>query len=346
LISSVMLSGTFAKYTSEYAGEDTALVARWSFTAQGSSNNIGDLGDMGSATELALFDHYYDTHINGTSTDGTYIIAPGVEDEFMIKMDYLADVDADVEIAFETLPGSAAVPIEYCVVRDGQEDTWVTLTGLAEELANKIIAKALDTATATESAPAATESAPAANGIFRIKKVANSEDAAVSISETVKWRWAYDNAAQAAGGTSEITSSDSFDTGLGEASVLNAAGRSQYGIKVTLTATQVTPATGDETEIETIGVIEGSTTVGTKLTAGALGPLPAEGSITASYQWQRSDSANGAFSDIAGATFNEYTTQIPDDVGKYIRVVATGTGDYTNTVRSAPVGPIEAAEED
>jgi hypothetical protein len=31
LISSVMLSGTFAKYTSEYAGQDTALVARWSF---------------------------------------------------------------------------------------------------------------------------------------------------------------------------------------------------------------------------------------------------------------------------------------------------------------------------
>jgi hypothetical protein len=85
-------------------------------------------------------------------------------------MDYLADVDADVEIAFETLPGSAAVPIEYCVDRDGQEILG-NLTGLAEELANKIIAKALDTATATESAPAATESAPAANGIFRIKKL-------------------------------------------------------------------------------------------------------------------------------------------------------------------------------
>ena len=34
LISSVMLSGTFAKYTSEYAGKDTALVARWNFVAE------------------------------------------------------------------------------------------------------------------------------------------------------------------------------------------------------------------------------------------------------------------------------------------------------------------------
>jgi hypothetical protein len=85
LISSVMLSGTFAKYTSEYAGQDTALVARWSFTAQGSSNNIGDLGDMGSATELALFDHYYDTHINGTWTDGTYIIAPELRMNLQLK---------------------------------------------------------------------------------------------------------------------------------------------------------------------------------------------------------------------------------------------------------------------
>jgi hypothetical protein len=330
LISSVMLSGTFAKYTSEYAGEDTALVARWDFDATlDGTTNPGGVG-------LNLFGHFYEKHIN-PNKDGdatTFIIAPGVGDEFTIKMSYLADVNADVEIAFETLPNSVAVPIEYSVDNGA---SWVALNGLAEALANKIIA---NTATATESAPAA-------NGIFRIAKVDNNVDAPVTISQTVKWRWAYDRAAQvAAGGTSEITSSDSFDTGLGEASVLNAAGRSQYGIKVTLTATQVTPATGDETEIETIGVIEGSTTVGTKLTAGALGPLPAEGSITASYQWQRSDSANGAFSDIAGATFNEYTTQIPDDVGKYIRVVATGTGDYTNTVRSAPVGPIEAAEED
>jgi ABC-type cobalt transport system substrate-binding protein len=29
LISTAMLSGTFAKYTSEYAGADTALIAKW-----------------------------------------------------------------------------------------------------------------------------------------------------------------------------------------------------------------------------------------------------------------------------------------------------------------------------
>ena len=98
LISSVMLSGTFAKYTSEYSGQDTALVARWSFEALGVNEE-----DDPMAIELDLFDHYYDTHINGTSTDGTYIIAPGVSGSFVLEMDYIADVDADVEITFEGL---------------------------------------------------------------------------------------------------------------------------------------------------------------------------------------------------------------------------------------------------
>ena len=35
LISTVMLSGTFAKYTSEYAGKDTAFIAKWKITPSG-----------------------------------------------------------------------------------------------------------------------------------------------------------------------------------------------------------------------------------------------------------------------------------------------------------------------
>jgi hypothetical protein len=339
LISSVMLSGTFAKYTSEYAGQDTALVARWSFEARGGDNNT-TLGAVSENTELALFDHLYNRHI--IPTDGVapahtkYIIAPGVQDQFTIKMDYLADVDADVEIAFEKLPGSAAVPIEYCVVRDGLEDTWVTLDGLADALADRIIARS---AAAYNSKIDTTQPG---NGIFRI--LAISDDSTVSINETIKWRWSYDNRSTANWKSlygdinTTIADADAADTALGEASGPASTNRTSYGIKVTLTATQVTPATGDEIPITAIGAITGDTQVTKPLTAGTL-TVDSEGTVTASYQWQRSDSVNGAYSDISGATASTYTLA-EGDQGKYIRVVATGTGSYTNTVRSAAVGPI------
>ena len=59
LISSVMLSGTFAKYTSEYAGQDTALVARWSFTGK-----FDDTAMSGINIPLHIWDHAYSTNIH------------------------------------------------------------------------------------------------------------------------------------------------------------------------------------------------------------------------------------------------------------------------------------------
>jgi hypothetical protein len=335
LISSVMLSGTFAKYTSEYAGQDTALVARWSFTAQGGDSDTA-LGAVGDNTELALFDHLYDTHINRMH-ESNYIIAPGVGDEFTIEMNYLADVDADVTIAFETLPNSVAVPIEYSVDNGAN---WVALNGLAEALANKIIANTDDTATATESAPAA-------NGIFRIAKVDNNVDDAVTISETVKWRWSYDNRSTAnweslygdinttvPGNPNYIADADAADTALGVASK-NAGTRTSYGIKVTLTATQVAPETilsvTPITAIAAITLVEGN------LTAGALTPAEAD----VAYQWQIGNETGSNYVDITTNGTSSTYTPVVADRGKYIRVVATGTGSYAGTVTSAPFGPIE-----
>lgn len=232
LISSVMLSGTFAKYTSEYAGQDTALVARWSFgSTGGQSGSLEALTD--TTEELNLFQHAYDTYINQTGSDGTttrYIIAPGVGGSFVLTMDYLADVDADVEIALETLAGSASVPIEYSV--DGGT-TWGTLSNLAEALANKII----------DDEASVSESSPPANGFIRIAAVDHDSVTPVEISETVLWKWRYTKGEE---GSAYSSQTDADDTTLGEASEAAAVahtGRTKYGIKVTLTATQVTPAT-------------------------------------------------------------------------------------------------------
>ncbi|MGI6491963.1 MAG: hypothetical protein ACOX0T_06060 [Pelotomaculum sp.] len=326
MISTAMLGGTFAKYTSEYAGADTALVARWSFEAKGGD---GDITMGADNTELALFDHLYSTHINQTDGAGKFILAPGVEDEFTVKMDYIADVDADVVIEITPLAGNANVPMEYSV-DDGTN--WVTLANLPNALAVEI------------ASPGGALSDPVANDkTFRIAKVDANSTNSVSITQPVKWRWAYDFAAQSGQGNTEITSNDVTDTALGEASQAAVAGgtianRTHYGIKIDITATQVAPDPVAATPVTAIAAIGGTTTVGETLTAGALTP----GGAVVSYQWQRCATVDGGYVDIAGANGNTYVLTV-DDEGMFIKVRATGVGSHSGTVISDATGSIAAA---
>lgn len=91
------------------------------------------------------------------------------------------------------------------------------------------------------------------------------------------------------------------------------------------------------TGINPIGAISGATQVGSMLTAGSLSPAGA----TATYQWQSSATIDGTYDDIPGATSKNYTLT-DSDYGRYIRVVATGSGNYSGEVCSESVGPIEA----
>ena len=87
--------------------------------------------------------------------------------------------------------------------------------------------------------------------------------------------------------------------------------------------------------ITSIGAISGTIEVGATLTAGAITPSEA----TVVYQWQQSTTEGGIYTDIAGATSNTYTL-IESNYNRYIRVVATGTGNYSGTVTSEYRGPV------
>ena len=103
------------------------------------------------------------------------------------------------------------------------------------------------------------------------------------------------------------------------------------------TVTAVFPSTA-LTPLTAIAGISGSEQVGKIMTAGALTPAGA----TASYQWQRSISADGPYTNISGATSANYTV-VAGYYNYYIRVVATGTGGYAGSVTSPYKGPIAAA---
>jgi hypothetical protein len=86
------------------------------------------------------------------------------------------------------------------------------------------------------------------------------------------------------------------------------------------------------TPITAIAAISGTPQVGVELTAGAL--TPAGATATASYQWQISATVGGTYTNITAATTNKYTP-VAGDVTKFIKVVATGTGNYSGSVPSA-----------
>lgn len=85
----------------------------------------------------------------------------------------------------------------------------------------------------------------------------------------------------------------------------------------------------ESSDTVTIGAITGTTTTGSVLTAGAITPSGA----TVTRQWQRSTTAGGTYTNIAGATNTTYTLAA-GDLGYYIKVAVTGTGSYAGTSTS------------
>jgi hypothetical protein len=230
LISSVMLSGTFAKYTSEYAGQDTALVARWSFGALGGGNNTTNPTEM----SLDLFGHLYKNNINTIEENGkNTLIAPGVGGQFTVAMDFLSDVDAKVTVNFAENKNSTAknLPIEYSVV-DG---TWVSL----EDLPDAFVDALADNEDYEDIVT------PATDNTFTFAKSGVDDATAATITQVVKWRWAFDDKDQegdAADGTA-IDSDNDVDTAFGNESAGGGATRTTYILDVSVVAEQVEPLT-------------------------------------------------------------------------------------------------------
>jgi hypothetical protein len=103
----------------------------------------------------------------------------------------------------------------------------------------------------------------------------------------------------------------------------------------TVTSSHAGPVVMDSTPITAIGSIVGTPQVAKTLVAGAVTPAGA----TVTYQWKRADIADGVYENIPAATSISYKP-VPDDVGKYLKVTAIGSGAYSGTVTSGAVGPV------
>jgi len=93
------------------------------------------------------------------------------------------------------------------------------------------------------------------------------------------------------------------------------------------TAPTIAPAF---TPVTAISAITGTPKFNLPLTVGSMTPSGA----TVSYQWQIATTSSGTYSNISGATALTYTPVV-GDIGKFIKVVATGTDGYSGSVTSA-----------
>jgi len=132
-----------------------------------------------------------------------------------------------------------------------------------------------------------------------------------------------------------LNANETYPAALNDSAVNNATvptATKQMNADGTVTATSMLTVNG-------VGAVSGTAKVGVQLTAGALTPAGA----TASYQWQICSTATGVYTNISGATTNNYTP-VAGDATKYVKVVVTGTGSYSGTVSSAATGPVANAD--
>lgn len=122
MLSLCLVSNTYAKYTSTFAGSDTAIVAKWDVSAGDASTTI-DLFNSSKIYDTNGVTDYTqggtdDTDVTNGTADG--IIAPGTWGSFSYSVSNNSDVNATYTVDYTVT--AANVPLEWSV--DGS--TWST----------------------------------------------------------------------------------------------------------------------------------------------------------------------------------------------------------------------------
>jgi hypothetical protein len=190
LISSALVSGTYAKYASAVSGSDTVRVAKFAFNLKDNKTGAVVGSQSVGAAEFDIFsttdDGLYDNGQGGT------FIAPGTTGSFGLTLENLSEVDVKASFEFkETNEGK--VPIYYTigVGEDSQRYSSVLTGQYADGDGQYADMDAFEDAMAAE-----TEVLEATNGTVATTKTV-----------TVNWTWAFESAG--------AEQSDKTDTDLG-----------------------------------------------------------------------------------------------------------------------------------
>lgn len=201
LLTTCVISGTFAKYTTTSTGEDSARVATWGFE------------DTSSITLNDLFKTTYD---NDNVKGNDDVIAPGTTNSADFAFKYTG-AEAAPEVAYtltvDTTGSTCAQDIQdnkniQWQLDDGTWGTWNQLIASIKALSGN------ESGTKQYAPSQLPEELTGSNG---------------KLTHTVAWRWIFDDTK-----AETTTNTDTKDTEMG-----NAADLADVTLKITITATQV-----------------------------------------------------------------------------------------------------------
>lgn len=213
LLSTCMVGGTFAKYTTTATGSDTARVAKWGFT-EAASLSLDDLFKN-------VYAHKVDSAKNSVKSETSDVIAPGTQGSDTFGFTYAGGVANAPEVAY-TFSVSTAGSACADDIKNNSNIKWRLDTGAWgtwDDLLNAI--EALDGATGNTSKDYEPGELPAAF------------NAAGANTHTVEWKWAFDVNDDITG--FDASDVDATDTFMGNGSVDALA----VTLKITVTATQI-----------------------------------------------------------------------------------------------------------
>ena len=108
LLSTSVISGTFAKYTSTSSDSDTARVAKWDIKLENETMVETFTFDLFNTTTADL----NNVATSGSNADDVVIIAPGTSGSFEINLKNASEVNAEYTIAY-TIVSNDDIPLQF-----------------------------------------------------------------------------------------------------------------------------------------------------------------------------------------------------------------------------------------
>ena len=114
IFSLTLVSGTWAKYTSEVSGTSTATVAKWAWKVD-STKVVGD-GTTATSFNVNLFKTIKEEDTTTEETDvKNGLIAPGTGGQLSFTVENASEVSGKVVLKFEESENLSNIPLEYSV---------------------------------------------------------------------------------------------------------------------------------------------------------------------------------------------------------------------------------------
>lgn len=110
MIALVLVSGTYAKYTSSASGSDTARVAKWSFTVGGTDIVAENTFTFDLFKTIKDTDGKTETDV--VSANGDKVIAPGTSGSFDLVLENKSETSAKYGITY-TVTNTASIPVQF-----------------------------------------------------------------------------------------------------------------------------------------------------------------------------------------------------------------------------------------